>query len=95
MDGHVVHQCKVSTLNPAAQPFYLDSQKGLVQTPRHLEPAFTDVVITKEGLPETTLPEQKGPFHVCFIERDEAFHREVEKLSHAVVIHEVDSMDAG
>ncbi|KAF3323112.1 hypothetical protein FCM35_KLT13101 [Carex littledalei] len=84
-DGHTFSKCPSSKLSPAARPFYPSPTYAPSVTPHHYEPGFSDLM--GQPSPAVTIPLAGSTAkHVCYIERDEAFNREVERLSHAVVL---------
>lgn len=83
-NGHIASQCKVTMLNPAARPF---QPARHTYKPAISEPGFEEL-LKGDKLPQPpTLLEGRPKKVTVFIERDEAFFKEVDNLSHAVVMY--------
>lgn len=83
-DGHIARQCKNPPINPAVRP-----TKGTVGVPRRprTEPAFEEL-LRDSPLPQSQeFPEGRPKKVMCFMDRDESYFREVERLSRAVVFY--------
>lgn len=83
--GHIGTHCGKEALNPAAPPF-LPPPKKDAQKPKPLrgEPSFDDFL--SEPLVTKPLPEGRPEVAFCYIEKDEEYHVEMEKLQGAVVL---------
>lgn len=72
--GHTGRFCTATNLNPAAPPFHPSQH---VQLPTHSEPLFDDL-LAGDLPPTPEMPEGRPDKITCFIERYEAFYREVQ-----------------
>ena len=71
-------------LNPAARPFHPNLH---TYNPTKSEPSFEELLTGDAQPPRPTLPEGRPKEITVFIERDDEFFKEVDNLSHSVVMY--------
>ncbi|KAF3337441.1 Gag polyprotein [Carex littledalei] len=81
--GHTARHCPITDLNPAAPPYY---PKPHQTQPQHTEPLF-DELLVGDIPPPPVMPEGRPAKTICFIERDNDYYAEIERLQRAVVLN--------
>ncbi|KAF3340747.1 Gag polyprotein [Carex littledalei] len=82
-DGHIARHCQNPPLNPAST-----LTKPLPKNPRHLrtEPLFEEL-LQESTLPQQhSFPEGRPKKIVCFLDREDSYFREIQRLSRAVIV---------
>lgn len=84
--GHTGNRCSARGLNPKAIPFI---PSPAVQHIRELrgEPGFEDLLSGGCLITPPLMPENIPLQTYCFVDRDELYFREIERLSRGVVLH--------
>ncbi|KAF3338732.1 hypothetical protein FCM35_KLT17569 [Carex littledalei] len=83
-NGHVASRCRVPMLNPAARPFHPNVH---AYKPAKAEPPFDELLKGEAQPPKPHMPDGRPKEITVFVERDDAFFTEVDRLSNAVVMY--------
>lgn len=92
-DGHVGSRCSAMTrpLNAQAKPFILvTTPQGTTPTVKTYEPDFESMITGTFPHVAPDLPEASFSAHTCFLERDEEYYNELERLQRAIVVSRSD-----
>lgn len=83
-NGHTDNNCRQANLNPAAKPF--KPEETLAKT---FEPRFDKLFVEEHPYSAPLILEGRPQTISCFIDRDEAYFKELKTLTNSVIMHNV------